>query len=507
MVMFLIYILMNPWQWPMYGHNLYHTHSQEGKGAMTQAVVKWSYNTGNWLELFGPTLKDINGDGKLEIFFGNYDSTFYALNSDGSLLWSYAANDIVYPSPCIADVDGDNEDEIVFTTGYSLYVLNSDGSLLWEDSLHLPSYPCSPCIVDIDGNGDLEILFGGFDTSGGSCKMYALNHDGSVLWEYITAGMVSSSPCVADIDNDDSLEVIFGAYDSTLYVLNHDGTLLWSYHTNREIWGSPSVADLDGDGNLEIAFAAGGDITMNSGPGTLYVLRNGGSLFWSYPIGLSCIVTWASPCIADIDKSGDLEIIIGGCDSTLYVLNHDGSLLWEYKTNSVIHRAPSVADIDGDDTLEILVPQHRADKLYCLNHDGSLLWNISLGLDIHNLTIGDIDNDGCLEIAVGTLDSTLYVIDDPFGATNCSGGSVEEHIKSEKIELDFIKGKIMFSIPDNGYVDVSLYDISGRLVRIFFNKYLARGTYKIEADLIGTGVYFVLLKYNKNVITRKIVLF
>ena len=42
-------------------------------------------------------------------------------------------------------------------------------------------------------------------------------------------------------------------------------------------------------------------------------------------------------------------------------------------------------------------------KLVCLNHDGALLWSIAVdSSDVHTPSIGDIDNDGCLEIAVGT---------------------------------------------------------------------------------------------------------
>ena len=125
---------INPWQWTMYGHDLRHTHLQSGKGAMSTApVVKWSYVTGNPVESYGPCLADINGDGKLEVIFGSCDNKVYALNYDGSLLWSYTTGEWVYSSPAVADINNDGLLEVIIGSyDDKVYALNYDGSLLWS---------------------------------------------------------------------------------------------------------------------------------------------------------------------------------------------------------------------------------------------------------------------------------------------------------------------------------------------------------------------------------------
>src|SRR5690554_5568821 len=62
-------------------------------------------------------------------------------------------------------------------------------------------------------------------------------------------------------------------------------------------------------------------------------------------------------------------------------------------------RGATLADVDGDGNDEIIF---GADKvLYCLKGDGSILWQRTLdGINILPPTVGDMNNDGQLEIAV-----------------------------------------------------------------------------------------------------------
>ena len=49
-----------------------------------------------------PAVADINNDSLLEVIIGSYDNKVYALNYDGSLLWSYTTGDvgILFTSSC-----------------------------------------------------------------------------------------------------------------------------------------------------------------------------------------------------------------------------------------------------------------------------------------------------------------------------------------------------------------------------------------------------------------------
>jgi outer membrane protein assembly factor BamB len=285
----------------------------------------------------------------------------------------------------------------------------------------------------------LEVVIGSGDT-----KVYALRHDGSLLWSYTTGYYVSSSPAVADINGDNMLEVVIGSGDNKVYALRHDGTLLWSYTTGGRIWGSPAVADINGDSML--------------------------------------------------------EVVIGSLDSTVYALRHDGILLWSYNIGGAVHRAPSIADIDGDDNLEILVPNMDGNTLYCLNHDGSILWSIELAKDVHNITIADIDCDSCLELAVGIHgEYKLWVLDDVNNTSGCARatGINEDKEKTKAMWLKVIGlgNEIRFYIPKSGVVNLHLYDICGRLVKQVLNSVMNKGEHHVKLSFLPNGIYFVHLKY------------
>jgi outer membrane protein assembly factor BamB len=85
-----------------------------------------------------------------------------------------------YPTPALADIDGDGKDEIVVgTVNNQLWALNG------ENGTTVPGFPVafagdvngSPAIGDIDNNGDLEIVV---NVSNGS--VVALHHTGAVMW-------------------------------------------------------------------------------------------------------------------------------------------------------------------------------------------------------------------------------------------------------------------------------------------------------------------------------------
>ena len=67
---------------------------------------------------------------------------------------------------------------------------------------------------------------------------------------------------------------------------------------------------------------------------------------------------------------------------------------------------------------------------------------------------------------------------------------------------------LSYSIPSDGYVQLSVYDINGRLVEQLVDSYQGAGNYNTmwNASNISSGVYFVRLTAASNVLTQKVML-
>ncbi|NLE43624.1 MAG: hypothetical protein GX620_02785 [Chloroflexi bacterium] len=257
-------------------------------------------------------------------------------------------------------------------------------------------YESSPKLADLDGNpSTLEIVIAGRDRSGDtpSCqgRVYAYRPNGTKYWETQVRAPVNSSPAIADVDRDGKPEVIvgLGGYVGTpcwhggVVALNgQTGAVKWTFDTQDwlnhspdgwldGVYSSPAVGDVNGDGKLEIAFGAWDQC--------IYLLDGAtGSPLWpelnGVPKQQHCgghgfyneDTIWSSPALADLTNDGRLEIVIGADISAgnqngdpsggyVYVLRHDGTILAREWLDQTIYSSPAVGDLDNDGRLEIVI--------------------------------------------------------------------------------------------------------------------------------------------------------
>ncbi|PWC62034.1 hypothetical protein TSH58_25810, partial [Azospirillum sp. TSH58] len=191
----------------------------------------------------------------------------------------------------------------------------------------------------------------------------------------------------------------------------------------------PVFVDIDGDGDLD---ALVGNIGIN-----LQFYRNVGSATApsftldaaTAPFGLSG-TTMSAPAFADIDGDGDLDILVGGNHGNLLFLRNVGTATAPSFTleatnpfglsNVGMVGAPSIADIDGDGALDILVGNQSGDLLFYRNVGTATAPSFTLaGTNPFGLgnsgaqaspTMVDIDGDGDLDILVGNIigDTLVY---------------------------------------------------------------------------------------------------
>lgn len=330
----------------------------------------------------------------------------------------------------VFDIDRDGRDEIFVATSKTLdsnlneirpaglICLEDDGSIKWELSFPAisgtdpqtgkiyttTSVSTSLAFSDLDGDDSIDLVVGvGGDTFGeaGSTVVgqpgdkggvYAVDEYGNIKWFHESLDIIGGttntgegrpdgvygSPVIFDIDNDGVKEVIYNGWDQSLWILDgRSGVSERNVHLADTIWSTPKIADVDANGTFEILVSA--DITANENAGTstggiFHIISADGTqniAGFNAPIGNANYTNlrgkaeeqalWSSPVTADIDGDGFLEIIYGTGNffhdergSYIKVWNHDGTLKFELDTQGRTFATPLVGDINNDGSMEIV---------------------------------------------------------------------------------------------------------------------------------------------------------
>lgn len=313
-----------------------------------------------------------------------------------------------------ADLDGDCTLEIITSsTDKKIYAWDHTGKLM-------PGFPVStiemaqnpPSVADLDGDGDLEIVqFTRGLTSGG--RLYAIDHKGQALPGFpisVNNNNLASAPTLYDLDGDGNMEIIVGerAYPiGFLHVFRIDGSEWggnWPVALDHVPTGTAAVGDVDDDGEVEIFY-----MSYDS----MYLLELDGSALPGWPKQIpGANFSYQSAALADLDGDDDLEIVVGahkdaaGC----YVFHHDGTPYpgWPKRLGTWTYCAPTVTDLEGDGELEIIDGRAGyvsgfSNLFWVWDTDGRNKPGFPYGLSLGGgsegpLTVADIDDDGRLEI-------------------------------------------------------------------------------------------------------------
>lgn len=317
---------------------------------------------------------------------------------------------------------------------------------------------------DMNGDGHLDIVLGNrsrpsnpFDGSSppidGEERIFL--NDGSGHFLGGSAGIAvgpavdeTSSIALGDIDGDGRLDLVIGDESGTDLVRYNDGQAPPGFAREDPVGSASSptqslaLADVDGDGALDIAVGLDRQQSrVHLSPGALASFVTHRSNF-----GGDFDMT-GDLALGDIDKDGDLDVVVGNSPplypvdprSQLFLNNGAGafgSQFGPFDPAQAAVRAVAVADLDGDDALEILLGIEGGQSYYLspnLAPGGGAIINFDQGCPstcfgtgsdaTQALATGDFDRDGDLDIVLAKdgLDSVHY--NDGAGGFNAPGST------------------------------------------------------------------------------------
>jgi len=406
---------------------------------------------------------DFDGDGYKEIVVGGSDGILHVVSFDGSEwqeVWSRQTNiDInagspakpnsnnnITTSPAIADLDNDGHLDVVVTVGGDVHTdyanRRNGGVLVYRFDT---SQPWGFSIIEsLSPDGTRGWPQPRIDQVGEG----AGHSDPDGLWDGI-----HTSPAVGDLDGDGDLEIVVAGIDRRLHAWHHDGVVVDSWPISQwngdPLWrgglSSPALGDLDDDGLPEVVVGTmspyeNGEQDENA---TLWAINGDSTSVPGFPIQTEQILH-SSPALGDIDDDGSLEIVIGVGWGTpyrqniVYAWNHDATPLpnWPRETSGVTMAPPALGDIDNDGALEIVIGTgnpfnpNSGKKLYAWNPDGSLLpgfpmeprspnpWIPGSFPMPYSPILADFDGDGTVEILVVHHAARGVTIVEPDGTTS-----------------------------------------------------------------------------------------
>jgi hypothetical protein len=467
-----------------------------------QGASVWT-RTPSGSEIRGLSAADLNGDGRLELIAAHAASdrtNTWVYNAQGDALpgWPQLNNDSGYAAGvyndniAAGDLDGDGVAEVVVPSDVHYIcayepsgqqvpanaMYDDNGATqawgavgVWEsldtelrgwgrcDGQRAESYRTNfahgpAALGDVNAHGGPEVIVTGnvYDCSVGDnaagaryTGVYIFNADrgrfksGAYNWEapptdtgdllsndYNVIENNQSNPALADLDGDGELEIIFAAYDGRVHAFwldktEHGGWPFSVYNPAEGVYRfatEPVVADLDNDGYAEVIFASWPQKGSNQ-TGHLFIVGFDGGLLHQIPLpAVPDNRDWngalAAPTLADIDGDADLEVLVNTRHTGLvaYDLPNTGQarVLWATGRGGYLRNGAAQAAAPAPGDLAVSPA----------NHDfGQVDLNESSPPQPFTVTNQSAQDRVLGGLSIGGPDAAMFVIND--NADECSG--------------------------------------------------------------------------------------
>ncbi len=410
-----------------------------------------------------PNVADL--DGQPSVVVGDragYVYAFHLAGGSGVAGWPYDVGAPVDSSPSVAPIDANGYDTVYVgggntfspdSGGYQAIAPNGGDQWFVQET-----NPATDPTVHSGVQASLTVgaYGGGYGVEAGSLgqntdALAASNGATLAGFPWFSADSVFSTAALADLYADGNNEIITGgdssagsAYGQTysngghIRIISSSGNygtgqpaggLICQYNTTQNIGNSsPAVGEFLSGGAVGIAIGDASYYSGASDSNKVFALNTNCGLAWSDTLNGA---TTDSPALANVQGTGQLDVVEGTQAGTVYVLNGtNGAVIWSASTTGEVIGSPVTADLTGDGYQDVIVPTMNGIDIYD-GRSGAEVATLASTDGFQNSPLVTDDPDGHIGITgagytyngsalVGVV--THWEVDN----TNGSGASVNE---------------------------------------------------------------------------------
>jgi len=372
------------------------------------------------------------------------------------------------------------------------------------------AFPLVGSMGDLDGDGKVDLAVR--NGAGNSVSLLRNTSSGPGNISYaakvdLAVGGSTSSLTIGDLDGDGKLDVATanGPSNTLSVLLNNStaGTLSYAPKvdfTTGTNATSLASGDLDGDGRTDLA-------AVNYSSNTVSIFLNtgtAGSIGFAPKVDFTTGTNPRSVSIGDLDGDGKDDLVVANyaSNSISIFLNTGtaGSVGYAPKVDFTTGSGPfsiSVGDLDGDGKPDLAVSNDASATVSVFRNTASGVGNINFapkvdlasGTNPRFFSIGDLDGDGKVDLAVANLTGLISV----FQNTSTIGSI------SYAAKVDFASSSPSVSIGDldgDGKADLAAVNFSSSSISVLRNTIASLSTVTITSfapatAAVGTSVNIV----------------
>jgi hypothetical protein len=316
---------------------------------------------------FGTALGDLDGDGDLDAYLGNYGGSGRVFLNDGTGFYTdtgQTAGTYWTAGVALGDLDGDGDLDVFESAvgiggGFNMVLWNDGSGGFTSSGQSLGSSDSwYTALGDLDGDGDLDAFVPNGSTSEGPepNRVYLNDGNGNFIDSDQVLGLQRSAGVgLGDLDGDGDLDAFVAngqSFPEPNKVWFNDGH--GSFIDSGQNLGTGeslivALGDLDGDGyldayvtNVNQGVGEADEVWINDGYGTFTLIQSVGS------------AESAASALGDLDGDGDLDAVVGGAITAVWLNDGTGTFTetGQILPGSVI---PAVGDLNGDGSLDLFM--------------------------------------------------------------------------------------------------------------------------------------------------------